>query len=255
MAEALKDLGDSKDLRFFRTCITVMAVILVSGFIVQLATGRSSFSSPIVVHIHAVVFMGWVVIFVTQAWLAAAKATSLHRLLGTLAVFWACMMLVIGTLTTVEAVRGGRVPFFFQPQHFLLADPATLLGFGVLLAAAVTLRRRQDWHTRLQVGAFVMLLGPGLGRLLPMPLLAPYAFEIAAGLPVIILIVGMLRDLRAHKRIHPAWLFSSGVLLAVLIAARVIAFSPAGDALYAAATSESSMQGSDGRAFPAPPPH
>ena len=242
------------DLRFFRACITAMAAVVVSGFVMQLAMGRSHFSAPLIVHLHAVVFMGWVAITVTQVWLATAGAARLHRLLGGLAVAWMGGMAVLGSLVTINAVRTGRVPFFLQPQHLLIADPATLLGAILLFACAVAWRKDRGWHPRLQIGAFMMLMGPGVGRILPMPFLIPYAFEVASLLPLAVPLIGMARDKRVHGTVHPAWLWSIGLLLALLIAARGIAFSPAGEALYAAATSGSSMAGSDGRAFP-PPPH
>ena len=47
-----------------------MAAILVAGFSMQLAMGRSSFAAPFVVHLHGVVFFGWVTIFVMQTALA-----------------------------------------------------------------------------------------------------------------------------------------------------------------------------------------
>lgn len=243
------------DLRFFRTMITAMAAVLVSGFVLNLAMGRSSFGAPPIVHVHAVAFMGWVTIVVTQAWLVAGGRADLHRKLGALALAWLCAMLLLGPLVTIAAIRTGRVPFFFQPQHFLLADPATVFAAAGMVVAAVLLRKNRDWHPRLQIGAFMMLMGPGIGRLIPMPLLAPWAFEIASLIPLVVALVGMARDKRVHGKVHPAWLLSAGIVVAVQIAVRVVAFSPVGDAIYAAAAAGSPAAGTDGRAFPPPPPH
>lgn len=242
------------DMRFFRTCISVMAALLVSGFVSNIALGRSNFSAPPVVHVHALLFMGWVVITVTQAWLAAAGARNWHIRLGRISLVWVIGLMVLGPLVTIAAIRTERVPFFFQPQHLLLADPATLLGFLVLFAAALTLRKRPDWHSRLQVGAFVMLMGPGVGRLLPLPLLMPYAFEIAAALPLVFILVCALRDMKVHGRPHLAWIWPVVLMAILLLGARTLALSPAGDAIYRASTQGSLAQGKDGRAFPNPPP-
>jgi hypothetical protein len=57
--------------------VTAMALVLVAGFVLQLAMGRSSFGAPPVVHLHALVFMGWVAIVVAQAWLAAGGRSRL----------------------------------------------------------------------------------------------------------------------------------------------------------------------------------
>lgn len=219
--------------RFFRMLATTMAVVQVFGFAFQYLAGRSSFSAPLVVHLHAVAFMGWVAIFLTQSWLATSGDIALHRRVGLLAVTWAVLLLGLGPLVTMNAVRSGRVPAFFQGRHFLIADPVTLLGALGLFAIAVALRRRSDWHKRLQIGSFAALMGPSFGRLLPMPLLGPYAFEIACLMPMLFLMAGIGRDLRNSRRVHPAWLLSAGVILASLFAARLIAASPAGAALYA----------------------
>ena len=55
-----------RDEGFFQGAAIVMALVLVAGFSVQLAMGRSSFSAPPLVHAHAVVFMGWVAIYLLQ---------------------------------------------------------------------------------------------------------------------------------------------------------------------------------------------
>lgn len=244
----------SDDRGFFRTLATVMAIVQVAGFVVQLAAGRSSFGAPLIIHLHAIAFMGWVAIFAVQPWLAASGDIARHRLLGWVALTWACALLVLGVLVTWSTVHTGRTPFFFQPQHFLIANPVTLLGALGLLAVAVVQRKRQDWHARLQIGSFILLMGPSFGRLLPMPFLKPHAFEIAALSPLIFVAIASVRDVLVHKRVHPAWIWTTLVLVFVLALARVLAESSIGAALHAAAVAGTSAAGSDGMAFPPPPP-
>lgn len=253
MAGATLERPMADDRKFIRNVVTVMAIMLVGGFVFQLAAGRSSFSAPLVVHAHGITFMGWVAITLSQAWLAGAGNMTLHRKLGQIAVLWTIALLILGPLVTVANIQSGRTPFFFQPQHFLIANPLTLVGFIGLFGAAIALRRKSDWHARLHVGAFVMLMGPGFGRLLPMPLMTPYAFEIAGLVALVFPVVGILRDWRVHGRPHPAWLWGIAVLLAVTVLARVLAFSPIGEALYAA-VANGSLANPDGLAFPPPPP-
>jgi hypothetical protein len=242
------------DRRFLRNMISVMAVVLVAGFVAQLALGRSNFSAPAVVHAHAIVFMGWVAITLAQVWLVAAGNVATHRKLGQLAVVWSIGLLILGPLVTIATVQTARTPFFFQPQHFLIANPMSLIGFAGLFGAAILLRRRTDWHARLNVGAFVMLMGPGFGRLLPMPFLPPYAFEFASLTALVFPLIGILRDWRVHGRPHPAWFWGIGVLVGVTLLARVIGFSPVGDAIYAVTTAGTGIAGTDGLTFPPPPP-
>lgn len=241
------------DAGFFRTLATVMAIVQVAGFAVHFALGRSSFSAPLVIHAHAIVFMGWVAIFVIQPWLVKAGAMGYHRMLGRVAAVWAIGLLVLGLLVTWTTVHAGRTPFFFQPQHFLVANPLTLLGALGLLAAAIILRKHHDWHPRLQIGSFVLLMGPGFGRLLPMPFLTPYAFEIASLAALVFVAVAACRDAWVGKRVHPAWAWVVIVLLGSLLLARIVADAPLGQALYDAAVSGTAAAGSDGMAFPPPP--
>lgn len=232
---ALTDPGIRAEPRadpFFAKLAIVIALTVVAGFSMQLAMGRSTFASPLRVHVHAVLFMGWVAIFVLQSQFATRGPIGLHRKLGWLAVGWMFAMLAAALVVIVAMARAGTVPFFFTPQHFLIADPAILLGFMGLTGAAVVLRRDTAWHARLHVGSMAILSGPAFGRLLPMPLLTPYAFE-AAGLgPALFLAAGMIRDKRRTGAVHPAWWIGLAVLIGTLVIARILAASPIGDAIY-----------------------
>jgi hypothetical protein len=249
-----ESLSRSHDQRFFRTLITVMAGVLVSGFIVQLAAGRSSFGAPLYIHAHAVVLMGWVGIVVTQAWLAGSGDLKAHKALGMVAALWMVAVVIAGTAVTLGVLREMRSPFFFQPQHFMIANIGGLPFVVALFGAAVALRRRPDWHMRLHTGAFMLLMGPGFGRLLPAPMLMPWAFEISAAVGLVFAAVGMGRDLKVRRSVHPAWWWCVAALVAWLVLARLIGFSPLGEALYQAAMAGSPAAGTNGLAFPPPPP-
>lgn len=238
---------------FFAKMAIAMALIVVAGFSMQLAAGRSSFGAPLRVHVHAVLFMGWVAIFVAQSQLATRGPIALHRKLGWLAMGWIAAMLAAAMTVIVAMARNGTVPFFFMPQHFLLADPLTLIGFIGLTGSAIALRKRTDWHARLHVCGMAILTGPAFGRLLPMPLLVPWAFE-AAGIGSSLLIVaGMVRDRRVHGAVHRAWWIGLATLVGTLALARVLAFSPAGDAIYKSAVAGYPGAAVAGLEYPPPP--
>jgi hypothetical protein len=241
------------DDRFFLGGAFAMAVVLVAGFSLQLAMGRSSFGAPLLVHAHAVVFMGWLAIYVTQNVLATTGRVGLHRRLGWLAAVWIIPMLVLGCAVTVAMVRRGGVPFFFRPLQFLVFDPVTLFTFAGLTVAAIMLRRQTDWHRRLHFCAMSLLLGPGFGRLLPMPLLAPWAWEVTAAACLAFPVAGIVADLRREGRVHPAWGWGVASILGCVLLVEVITYSPAGQMIY-----EAVAAGSPGMAVApldfAPPP-
>lgn len=227
------------DERFFAQAAMVMTAVIVAGFSLQLAAGRSSFSSPLLVHAHAVVFMGWVFIYLLQNIFAAGDRMALHRRLGWIAAGWMVPMLVLGCMVTVAIVRRGQVPFFFRPLHFLIFDPVTLIAFMGLRTAAILLRRRTQWHRRLHFCGMAMLLGPAIGRLLPMPLLQPWAWESTIAVSLIFPVAGMLADVRRGGQVHPAWRWGIGAMIAALLVTEAMTYSPVGQAIYAGVTKDS----------------
>ena len=241
------------DERFFLRAAIVMAVVIVFGFSFQLAMGRSTFASPVRVHIHAVLFMGWVGIYLLQNIFVATGRMPLHRKLGWVAAVWMVAMVVSGFVVTAAMVRAGTVPFFFQPLHFLIFDPVALLTFGALTAAAILLRRRTEWHRRLHFCGMTILLGPAFGRLLPLPLLQPWAWEATFVVILLFPLAGMWADIRRSGRIHPAWKWGLAAIVGSFLLTQAITYSPVGTAIYAAVT-----EGSRGAAVPplefAPPP-
>lgn len=242
-----------RDEGFFLRGAGVMALLIVAGFSVQLAMGRSSFSSPPLVHAHAIVFMGWVTIYLLQNVFAATGRMTLHRRLGWVAAAWIIPMLVLGFAVTIAIVRRGGVPFFFRPLQFLVFDPVTLLTFAGLTTAAILMRRRTDWHRRLHFCAMSILLGPGFGRLLPMPLLAPWAWEAILAVCLIFPLVGMWADKRRSGRVHPAWLWGVAAMIGCLLLTEAITYSPVGDAIYRSVVAGTPGEAVAPLAF-APPP-
>ena len=233
------------DERFFLRGAVVMALVVVAGFSFQLAMGRSTFASPLRVHLHAVLFMGWVAIYLLQNFLAATGRMHLHRPLGWIAAVWVVPMVVLGWVVTVAMVRNGHVPFFFRPLHFLIFDPATVVGFAGLTAAAVLLRRRTQWHRRLHYCAMALLIAPAFGRLLPLPLLQPVAWETTFAVTLIFPLAGILADVRRDDRIHPAWWWGAAAMLGVLAVTEAVTYSALGTSIYEAVT-----EGSPGAAVP-----
>lgn len=229
----------ASDDRFFVRGAIVMALLIFAAFTLQHAMGRSTFMAPPLVHAHAFIFMGWVVIYLTQNLLIGTGRIEIHRKLGWIAMGWLFPMVLLGCLVTLAMVRRGQVPFFFRPLQFLVFDPMTLLFFVGLTIAAVTRRRQTDWHRRLHFCGMSLLLGPAFGRLLPMPLLQPWAWE-AAFVPCLLFpLAGVVADLRRRGSVHPAWRYGIGAMLACLVLTEAITYSPVGSALYRVVTVDS----------------
>lgn len=239
---------------FYAWSATAMALVVVAGFSLQAFMGRSSFAARPLVHVHGVIFMGWVMLFTAQAWLAVQGPHSAHRTLGRLSAAWMALMMVMGFWITIDVVQRGLTPFFFQPQHFLIANPFNLVMFGVLVAAALHFRHQRDWHMRLQLCAMAALLGPAFGRLLPMPLLVPYAWEAAVLFGLLFPLTGIVRDVRYGIRFHPAYLWGMAAIVLPIAVVALLAPSALGDAIYARVVAGHPGETIPAMAFPPPPP-
>ena len=198
---------------FFYMALAVVGTVL-AGFGFFFAIGASSIHSPWWVHLHAVSMMTWVALFVTQTWLVYRGNVTAHRTLGPIAVGWSAWIVGLGFVVTAMDVRTGRVPPFFQPNYFLMMDWLNMVAFGALVYAAVRLRNRSDWHRRLMLGAMINLLAVAWGRLT-----LPFIFdERGLWLVMIVLLayfgVGMLYDRRTRGRVHPAYFWGAGALVA-----------------------------------------
>ncbi|MDE8650914.1 hypothetical protein PYV00_04170 [Novosphingobium sp. H3SJ31-1] len=223
----------------------LMAAVIVAGFSLNLVMGRSTFAVPPIYHVHAFVFFGWIVLYLAQTGLIAANNVALHRRLGVLALLWVPVMVVLGTAMTVVALRRTGGPFFFDQNEFLVSNPLHLLCFAGLVGAALVLRRRTDWHRRLMFVAMAGLTGPGLGRLLPMPLLMPWSWRITIAATTLFPLFGMLADKRRTGRVHPAWYYGIAAIAVTQILADLIAYNDGGIGL-----TRSVLAGSAGSARP-----
>lgn len=239
---------------FFRRIAIAMALVIVAGFSTQYLAGRSTFAARPLVHVHGIAFMTWVGLFVAQSWLATRGPIALHRKLGWIGAGWIAVLVLLGFWITTDVTQRGTAPFFFRPQHFLIANPLTAIVFAALAWTAIHMRKRTDWHMRLHICAMVAILGPGFGRLLPMPLLIPYAFEAAGLAAMLFILAGMIRDKRSMGKVHAAWRWGLLANLAVIPVSALIANSPLGDAIYASVTAGHPGAAVPGMSFAPPPP-
>lgn len=238
---------------YFRNMAIMMALVIVAGFSTQYLAGRSTFAARPLVHAHGIAFMGWVALFVAQSWLGTHGPMAWHRKLGWFGAGWIVVMLFLSFWIIVDVTQRGSTPFFFLPQHFLIANPLTVVLFAVLTVAAIRLRRQSDWHIRLHISAMVAIIGPGFGRILPLPLFVPYAFETAQLVGILFIVAGMIRDRRRLGRIHPAWWWGLAANIAIIPIALLLTYSPLGDAIYSGVTAGHPDAALHGLEF-APPP-
>lgn len=120
------------------------------------------------IHLHAGIFVAWLVAYLVQAWLVLTGRTRLHLKAGPWLAGFGFIAAIIGLFAAGElAVRlGERVGNVEEAASFVffpLIDMVFLAGF---LAVAVLFRKRPEIHKRAMFLATFSIAVVGVGRLI-----------------------------------------------------------------------------------------
>ena len=193
---------------FYVATSSLMALLVLIGFwpsyfgpLLRLAVERS-----VVIHIHAVVYVGWLALFITQAALAAVGQTQRHRQLGRIGIGYGALVIVVGLVTTLYQFAGrigaqGLEQSLAYPTWPLI-DMAIFTPFFVSAAA---FRDRPEIHKRLMIVATTTLLIAAVGRMA-----LPPAIERVVWFSPILL--GLAYDLIKRGLVHPVYVIGLIVL-------------------------------------------
>lgn len=218
--------------RFYLIMSLLMAAVFIGGFG---QTVPDDFTHkpglPLLLHVHGAVFTLWVLVFVAQPAFVARGSLKLHRQVGMAGAWLAGLMVIMGLVATIFAIRYKFIPSFFPPTIFLVMNGIGILVFGGLVAGGVALRRKAEWHKRLMLCATISILGPGLGRLLPMDSFGAAAPLVMFGVILLFAFAGPVVDLFVRKRIHPAYAWGVGAIVLSNLLIAPLAFSAPAQAL------------------------
>lgn len=202
------------DQQFFVTMNIVCSVVVVFGFAQFALRGFvDPARAPLWVHLHGVAMLSWLGLNVAQARLAHTGSIAQHRRLGKIGFALAMGIAMLGAFTGSMAVARGTMPPFFEPGYFLALTNIGMIVFAATIAAAVTLRKNTEWHRRLMLLALIFILEPAIGRILPMPLLQPYAQWWELAFQLFFLGIAMRHDLRHRGAVHPAFVAGAAILI------------------------------------------
>jgi hypothetical protein len=203
--------------RAFFVGLGVLCIVLVIvGFgpnLYRYVTGQIYF--PPIVHVHAAIMMAWVVVYTTQASLAARGNLKRHRRVGWVttalaAAVWVSMGVAI--VTAMQRLDPDRYGFIVKP---ILVGFGQMVVFPVFVGWAVLARRREGWHKRLMTFATFALVQAALDRMnwLPNEGLPPFWHAGLRGY-VLLMLPLFIFDFVTLRRIHPAtWLGSSIIVV------------------------------------------
>jgi len=214
--------------RFYVQMAYVYLAVAVIGFAptywIPLLTG--TLAVPPILHLHAVVFYGWLALLVAQTRFAATRQLTRHREFGVLGVSLATAMCFVGVAAAVASMRQADAAGFSDAGRAFAVVPLTgIVFFAALFAIAVVNVKRLDVHKRLILIATVSLLNAPVGRLFIL-LLTPTGIDNAAPPPPVfvtvvpglvtdlLLVPAMLHDRRKLGYVHRVYWIGGAALVA-----------------------------------------
>lgn len=232
------------DNRFYNRLTIALAIIILLAFAAFSAAGLTDWSRlPSITMVHAVVMVGWLGFFVFQGLLGSGRNVALHRRLGWWGVALAGLVVLTGIATGITTVSMARTPPFFSNGYFLALTTVQPLLFALFVTAAVSSRKRTDWHRRLMLGSLLVISEPAWGRLIPL-ILVPALGGPELGmerllsqrewLPVLELLpqlvfvaIAMRHDAKLHGSIHRAHWWTIGAVVTLFVANKALEALPA----------------------------
>jgi hypothetical protein len=202
---------------YFTGMAVVMLVVSIAGFMPAIVhpVGRRA-PLTLLAAAHGIVFVAWLLLFLAQSLLVAARRVGWHRRLGLASIFLLALIVPLTYTTTIDMVRrgfdlSGDQHLTSHPQSGTELDASTgavfnfvgLLIFAVLAIAAICYRRRPEIHKRLMLFANIELMQPPITHFLGhFPPLVLTAGTVVLSFSIFLL-AGVARDYLVAKRIHP----------------------------------------------------
>jgi uncharacterized membrane protein YozB (DUF420 family) len=221
------------DRDFFLLLVGLIWLGILMGFVPEIVghIRMHKPAYPLVVHIHAAAFVGWLCLLTTQVLLIRSGRADIHRKLGLAGAVLAPIMVVLG-LATAEVVDRLHFGTPHSDPSFVAIQFADILNFGVLAVAAIVWRKTPSAHKRLILLATIFIADAGFSRWW-----GDWIAKIVGdgfwqdwtafyvGDLILIALVGAY-DLLTRRRLHPAFVAGSLFGLSVQLIAVWLYVSP-----------------------------
>lgn len=195
--------------------VLVMCFFIFGGFgmtyLGPLASGSFP-PAPPVVHLHGVVFFGWMLLLVTQSLLVNVRNVRLHRSLGTFGIAYAGVIVLLGLLITI--ISGATTNWTADSYGLFYLSFVAPVSFAAIFTLAIRSLKTPAVHRNLILLATLSILMPGINRLYMMSLgLAHVPFYGTYATMDVLLAAILLQERRSGSISRATWI---GVAIIVL---------------------------------------
>jgi hypothetical protein len=211
-------------------CLGVAVIGFAPTYWLQLAPG--TFVGSPLLHLHGVLFSAWPAYLLLQTTLAARGRIARHRAWGLLGISLATAMVFTGFAVANDVLVTRLAAGYGNPARaFHIASTSIIALFGGFVFVAIAYASRPEIHKRLMLLATVSMLPPAIARLFfamsvgigpgLRPGLGPPRTVEGVLLPALIadllIVAGVIYDMRTRGRPHPAYLIGGAIVLAVQV--------------------------------------
>ena len=227
---------------FYTMLGLLMLVLAVAGFWPQYfraAVGGTMVDTARhnLVHVHAAIFVGWLILFISQAALILNRKIQLHRRFGPILAVYGFAAAAFGLVAgfVLAARFGRRMGDMDKGAAFVFAPTIDMIFLAVFLGIAVWFRKRPEIHKRAMLVATFSIAVVGIGRLVDRAtgLDNPWLWQPAMLGP---LLLALAYDLMVKRRVYAvlaAGLFVHWLRLNQEVYTTTQAWLPIGRALIA----------------------
>jgi hypothetical protein len=165
---------------------------------------------PLIVHFHAVAFVGWLVLFTVQVLLIRTARADFHRKLGMVGVILAVVMIFLGPATAL-IVDARTYEMSGTTPEFLAIQFTDIMAFATLTGAGLLLRRNSAAHKRLLLLGLMYISDAGFARLLNPIIAAHFGQSFLDGMAQLylgsdFLMLGLgIHGFATRRKLYPAY--------------------------------------------------
>ena len=166
-------------------------------------------------HWHSVIFSAWLLVFIVQTRLVAAKRVDLHMKLGIASL--ALAVVVVGVSFATTAVKA-TLPLVHSsgltPPQFAIVGIMSLVLFAGFLALGIKYRRRSAYHKRFMILAMIGVLTPAASRLVGQLGLREHWTYLVPVIPALFVACCLAYDWSKERIVHPVYAIGGAAVIA-----------------------------------------